>query len=71
MAYANHDNKVNINDVTSIQCNLAEIEEFDALQQLAADATQDGVLDISDATAIQMYLADYELLYPIGQILTK
>ncbi len=57
--------------MTSIQCNLAEIEEFDALQQLAADATQDGVLDISDATAIQMYLADYELLYPIGQILTK
>ena len=57
--------------MTSIQCNLAEIEEFDALQQLAADATQDGVLDTSYATAIQMYLADYELLYPIGQILTK
>lgn len=49
--------------------SLAELEEFDEYQQLAADANQDGALDISDATAIQMYLADYKLPYPIGQIL--
>ena len=65
----NNDGAVNINDVTDIQRNLAELEEFDEYQQLAADANQDGALDISDATAIQMYLADYKLPYPIGQIL--
>lgn len=65
----NNDGAVNINDVTDIQRNLAELEEFDEYQQLAADANQDGALDISDATAIQMYLADYKLPYPIGQVL--
>ncbi len=65
----NNDGAVNINDVTDIQRNLAELEEFDEYQQLAADANQDGAPDISDATAIQMYLADYKLPYPIGQVL--
>lgn len=65
----NNDGAVNIIDVRDIQRNLAELEEFDEYQQLAADANQDGALDISDATAIQMYLADYKLPYPIGQIL--
>lgn len=65
----NNDGAVNINDVTDIQRNLAELEEFDEYQKLAADANQDGALDISDATAIQMYLADYKLPYPIGQVL--
>ncbi len=67
----NNDGAVNINDVTDIQRNLAELEEFDEYQKLAADANQDGALDISDATAIQMYLADYKLPYPIGQVLKK
>ena len=65
----NNDGAVNIIDVRDIQRNLAELEEFDEYQQLAADANQDGALDISDATAIQMYLADYKLPYPIGQVL--
>ena len=65
----NNDGAVNINDVTDIQRNLAELEEFDEYQQLASDANQDGAPDISDATAIQMYLADYKLPYPIGQVL--
>ncbi|MBU5462391.1 leucine-rich repeat protein [Lachnoclostridium sp. MSJ-17] len=65
------DGYVNINDVTSIQRNLAELEDFNELQELAADANRDGVLDISDATAIQMFLAEYEIPYPIGEIITQ
>ena len=66
----NNDGEVNITDVTTIQQYLAEMAEFDELQQAAADANRDNTLDISDATALQMYLAGYEQVYPIGQFLT-
>lgn len=66
----NMDGFVNINDVTAIQRNLAELEKFNELQELAADANCDKEIDISDATAIQMYSAEYVLPYPIGKMIT-
>lgn len=66
----NMDGYVNINDVTSIQRNLAELEQFNELQELTADANCDKEIDISDATAIQMFSAEYVLPYPIGEIIT-
>lgn len=62
---------VNINDVTAIQRNLAELEEFNELQLLAADANCDKVVDIFDATAIQMYCAGFVMPTPIGKIITQ
>lgn len=71
LADVNKDGYVNINDVTAIQCDLAELEQFNELQELAADANRDGFVDISDATTIQMFLAEYEISYPIGEIITQ
>lgn len=50
--------KVDINDVTSIQMYLAELEEFTDEQLAVADVNGDGEVDINDATYLQMYLAD-------------
>ena len=71
MLTVNMDGYVNINDVTVIQRNLAELEDLNELQESAADANQDGFVDISDATAIQMFLAEYEIPYPIGETITQ
>lgn len=67
----NMDGYVNINDVTVIQRNLAELEDLNELQESAADANCDGDLDISDATAIQMFIAKYKVPYPIGELITQ
>lgn len=68
---ANGDGSVNINDVTTIQRHLAELETLEGIYLHAADANQDGTVDIADATIIQMYLAEYEMEYPIGKIMTQ
>ena len=68
---ANGDGSVNINDVTTIQRHLAELETLEGIYLHAADANQDGTVDIVDATAIQMYLAEYEMDYPIGEVMTQ
>jgi len=68
---ANGDGSVNINDVTTIQRYLAELETLEGIYLHAADANQDGTVDIADATAIQMYLAEYEMEYPIGVVMTQ
>jgi len=68
---ANGDGAVNINDVTTVQRYLAELDTLDEIYLHAADANQDGTVDIADATAIQMYLAEYEMDYPIGEIMTQ
>ena len=65
------DGSVNINDVTSIQRHLAELETLEGVYLHAADANQDGTVDIADATIIQMYLAEYEMKYPIGEVMTQ
>ena len=67
----NSDGYVNINDVTAIQRELAELEDLNEVQELAADVNGDGVLDISDATTLQMYLAEYDIPYPIGEMKTQ
>lgn len=54
----NLNGKININDVTSIQMYLAELEEFTDEQLAVADVNGDGEVDINDATYLQMYLAD-------------
>lgn len=68
---ASGDGSVNINDVTTIQRHLAELETLEGIYLHAADANQDGTLDIADATIIQMYLAEYEMEYPIGEVMTQ
>ena len=68
---ASGDGSVNINDVTSIQRHLAELETLEGIYLHAADANQDGTVDIADATVIQMYLAEYEMEYPIGEVMTQ
>ena len=68
---ANGDDNININDVTTIQRYLAELETLEGIYLHAADANQDGTVDIADATAIQMYLAEYEMDYPIGEVMTQ
>ena len=65
------DGSVNINDVTTIQRHLAELETLEGIYLHAADANQDGTVDIADATIIQMYLAEYEMEYPIGEVMTQ
>ena len=68
---ASGDGSVNINDVTTIQRYLAELETLEGIYLHAADANQDGTVDIADATVIQMYLAEYEMEYPIGEVMTQ
>ena len=68
---ANGDGSVNINDVTTIQRYLAELETLEGIYLHAADANQDGTVDIADATVIQMYLAEYAMEYPIGEVMTQ
>ena len=68
---ANGDGSVNINDVTTIQRHLAQLEQIEEIYLYAADANQDGTLDISDATTLQMYLAEYDIPYPIGEVMTQ
>lgn len=68
---ANGDGSVNINDVTTIQRYLAEMDTLEGIFLHAADVNQDGKVDIEDATAIQMYLAEYEMVYPISEIVTQ
>ncbi len=48
---------VNINDVTLIQQNLAELAELSDNQLKLADFNGDGTIDITDATAIQIKIA--------------
>ena len=62
---------VNINDVTAIQCHLAELKTVEGIYLMAADANQDDIVDISDATVIQMYIAEYDIPYPVGEIITQ
>ena len=68
---ANGDGSVNINDVTTIQRYLAELESLEGIYLHAADANQDGTVDIADATTLQMYLAEYDIPYPIGEVMTQ
>ena len=58
---ANLDRYVTISDVTEIQRQLAEIEQFNDEQLYLADVNNDGKVTIDDATLIQMYLAEYDV----------
>lgn len=67
----NGDGSVNINDVTTIQRTLADLESLEGIYLYAADTNRDTMVDISDATAVQMFLAEYDIPYSIGQVLTR
>lgn len=58
----NLDGNININDVTSIQRHLADLETFTEEQLAVADTNGDGVVDIADATHLQMYFAEYDVV---------
>lgn len=49
--------EVNINDVTSIQKNIAKLIDFDDKQFMLGDFNRDGVINIIDATAVQRFIA--------------
>ena len=54
---ANLDGTLNIKDATSIQKNIAGLEEFTEQQKSLADFNADTVVNIKDATAIQKKIA--------------
>ncbi len=60
---ANSDGKVNVNDVTSIQRHLAEVEILTEYEMLMADVNGDKSVNVSDATMIQGYLAEYDIVF--------
>ena len=66
---ADGDGEVTINDVTSIQKKIADLE-VENFNDKAADIGRDG-LDITDATSIQRYLADYKDGNHIGELITE
>lgn len=56
----NNDEDRNVNDVTELQYNLAELKDsLDSLTTLLADTNKDGVVTVNDVTALQEYLAGY------------
>ena len=61
------DGIVNINDVTLIQSDVAEMDKIEGLSFYAADTNRDGKVDIADATVLQAYLAEYSVQFPIGE----
>ena len=67
---ADGDGIVIIDDVTTIQMVLAELESDETgIITMCGDVDGNG-LDISDATFIQMYLAEYENIYHINEFFT-
>lgn len=69
---ANGDGAVNINDVTTIQRHLADMETIEGIHFYAADVNSDGSVTIDDATLLQMKFAEYNNVdYPIGEVITQ
>lgn len=62
---------ISINDVTTIQRHIADLEHLEGIYLYAADVNLNGVVDITDATEIQRYLAEYEVSSPIGEVITQ
>lgn len=52
---------VDITDATTIQQNIAHMNNFDDAQVRSGDMNKDGKIDISDATMIQQYIAGISL----------
>lgn len=55
------DNQISVRDVTSIQCQIVELEDLSAEELVLADTNGDGEINIADATHLQMYLAEYDV----------
>lgn len=69
---ANGDGAVNINDVTTIQRHLADMETIEGIHFYAADVNSDASVTIDDATLLQMKFAEYNNVdYPIGEVITQ
>lgn len=63
---ADGDGYISINDVTTIQRHIAELDALEGVSLLTADADQTGSIEISDATTLQAFLAEYDVTTPIG-----
>ena len=63
---ADGDGYIRINDVTTIQRHIAELDALEGVSLLTADADQTGSIEISDATTLQAFLAEYDVTTPIG-----
>lgn len=68
---ANGSDSVNVNDVTSIQRHVAQLEMLEGISLIAADINGDGTVGIDDVTEIQRFLAEYTVDYPIGEVITQ
>ena len=55
----NLDGIISVNDVTTIQRFLVELEKLTDEQLALADTNGDGEVDVADATHLQMYLSEY------------
>lgn len=67
---ANLNSRVDIDDATFIQQNLAKIKEFTEEQQILGDSDQDGFIRIIDATYVQNYLAKLTNTAHVGELIT-
>ncbi|MBR1483542.1 MAG: dockerin type I repeat-containing protein [Ruminococcus sp.] len=64
---ANGDGEITVDDVTTIQRHVAEMQLLNGAALVAADVNSDGTVTIDDATMVQRYLAEYEVDAPIGE----
>ena len=63
---ANGNGTVEINDATTVQRHIAELELLDEPRLSAADVDRDGSVTVEDVTILQRWLAEFEVEYEIG-----
>lgn len=67
---ADGNGEVCITDATMIQRDVAQIIEIEEKFRRSADVDCDGIITIMDATSIQRWLAQFNVVYPIGELIS-
>ena len=67
---ANNDNKITIEDATTIQMYLAGFQSFDEVSKHICDVDISGEVDINDVTLIQKFIVDLIDEFPSGEYYT-
>ena len=67
---ANNDNKITIEDATTIQMYLAGFQSFDEVSKHISDVDISGEVDINDVTLIQKFIVDLIDEFPSGEYYT-
>ena len=68
---ADGNGEVCITDATMIQRDVAQIIEIEEKFRRSADVDCDGIITIMDATSIQRWLAQFNVVYPIGELISS